>query len=358
MATVMLCTVSGRGQSVAVDASSNKQTIQHKLAYARALCANEAFTMADEVCEEVLALSPDNKTALTYRKAIERSLICPWEQAPRDVLGMPIPAGSQAQDAIAVTQAKLASIILPRVSFDRLSVRDALASLQRESVKRDKTSHLGSRGVSISLHRFPPSIPPTSYQVYDNTKVSLQLHNIPLLEVLKYVATQCARRVEVGADQVWLVPYFMDSFGGLIKAEFHARPEQLGLDGKEASPPVSNDSSDAVNPAGTVNVQAYLESKGVQFPAGASATYEPATDKLVTWNLVDELVMTRGILDQTGSPSFKQPSFPSTSLTPNNACARAAAGMTIDNSHHQAAIPLPVGLKMINVWTVSRFAFF
>lgn len=227
--------------------------------------------------------------------------------------------------------AKLNRIIIPNLNLDDTTIRDAVNYLRQLSVKYDTMeTNPEKRGVNIflKLAQAPagaagtgsdilPPLPATPDQpaataaavpgatpaaaantapaATEDTRITLDLNNIPLYEALRYVASLAGLKIKIDPVAVSLVP-LTDVSNELITKEYKVPPNFIPK--KEAAPAASQNTgfgagvaTDANTPRINVtqSAQEYLSGLGVQFPEGASAQYIPAGSKLVVRNTQDNI---------------------------------------------------------------------
>ena len=160
-----------------------------------------------------------------------------------------------------------------------------------------------------------------------NTRISLTLSNIPLLTALGYVAQQASLKVKVEQYAVSLVP-FSENTDILVTREFRVPPNFIsntsapvtlgnsaldqgavtaGAGGASGTRDVTNVGTQVIN---RQDAETYLKSTGVQFPAGASATYLPSTSKLIVRNTQENIDLVEALVNE-GSNVPKQVSIES-----------------------------------------------
>ena len=151
-------------------------------------------------------------------------------------------ARTPEQEASARIRNKLTGIILPRIEFRSTSLSNAVEFLRQESVRLDPEPDPQARGVNLIL-RLPAvsqAASPTSGAGTDggsgaavaavpsaNTRVTLSLSRVPLLEALKYVASQAGLKLKVEPYAVSLVPLTENS-DVLVTRTFRVPPELVG----------------------------------------------------------------------------------------------------------------------------------
>jgi general secretion pathway protein D len=213
-------------------------------------------------------------------------------------------------------------------------------------------------------------------------RITVTLDNIPLGEALRYVANQAGLKVKVEPYAVAVIPLTEQS-NDLITKRYHVPPEffggpldvgyyigssvgggnvagggQTGYTGTSEAPPVSENvidkqavsfqstagvgygasgTSQATQLQGTsttrqtltndrqlvgrADAKTMLQSMGVSFPGGASATFWPHSGTLIVRNTQDNLDMVDALVDQANSSAPKQVSIESkfVEINQNNA---------------------------------------
>ena len=187
---------------------------------------------------------------------------------------------------------KLQEIIIPQLALQDESVRDAVDKLQKKSRQLDTTETDPSlKGVNIVL-----KLDPNKESVDGGTKINLTLSDLPLGEALKYVASAANLKVKIEPYAVAIVP-LSDTTETLISKEYKVPPNFISSASSSSSS--SGSSTGIPDASGTVGVSGakdFLQSQGVTFPVGATATYLASSSKLLVKNtqanldLIDSLV--------------------------------------------------------------------
>lgn len=187
---------------------------------------------------------------------------------------------------------KLQEIRIPQLSLSDESVRDAVEKLQKKSRTLDTTeTDPAKRGVNIVL-----KLDPTKEAVDGGTKINLSLNDLPLGEALKYIASAANLKVKIEPYAVAIVP-LSEPTETLISKEYKVPPgfitSSSATSGSGAPTPAT---PGLPQTTGKTGAKESLESQGVTFPAGASATYLASSSKLLVKNtqanldLIDSLV--------------------------------------------------------------------
>jgi general secretion pathway protein D len=203
---------------------------------------------------------------------------------------------------------RLNRIIIPRVDFRDTTIRQAVGFLQQRSRDLDTTeSDQDRRGVNIVL-KLPTTPAPASDTEGSNvtptpssdSRITLNLTNVPLYEALRYVATLSGLKVKVEPFAVSLVP-LSEPTDTLEQREFKVPPGFIA-ETSQASDPLAvagRQSLDSSAPrlSARQNARVFLESQGVEFPSGASANFIPGSSRLVVRNTVSNLDLIESLVD-------------------------------------------------------------
>ncbi len=176
---------------------------------------------------------------------------------------------------------KLDEIIVPRINFTDATVREAVEYLRQRSEALDTEGpETGERGVNIVLKLD---------QAAASQTVTIDLANLPLREALSYITNLANLKFKVEPYAVLIVPV-NEPTDILITKEYRVPP------GFITSTPSAGGGGGEMGAAGRSTAKDFLESQGVQFPAGASANFLASSSRLIVRNsqenldLVDALV--------------------------------------------------------------------
>lgn len=185
---------------------------------------------------------------------------------------------------------KLQEIRIPQLSLSDESVSDAVNKLQKKSRSLDTTeTDPAKKGVNIVL-----KLDPSKESLDGGTKINLQLNDLPLGEALKYIASAANLKVKIEPYAVAIVP-LSEPTETLIQKQYKVPPSFLAGTSSSGSSAASS-TPGLPGTAGKLGAKDFLESQGVNFPAGASATYLASSSKLLVKNtqanldLIDSLV--------------------------------------------------------------------
>ncbi len=222
--------------------------------------------------------------------------------------------GTEEQSRVALNNRKLDSIIIPRINFSDTSIREALEFLKQESARRDPNpAQAGQpKGVNIVLDVMAAGNIPDSGGAdtgagsasLASTPITVDLSEVPLRTALDYVTKLAGLKYRVDPFAILVVP-INAQVDTLITKEYRVPANFL------TTPMGDSGAGGAVNPLlttggtsggtsvsarGTPTARAILESQGVTFPQGASATYFPSSSRLIVKNtqanldLIDQIV--------------------------------------------------------------------
>lgn len=266
------------------------------------------YDRSAQVYEEVLRVDPTNKAArrgmevvaqqradyarAAYdeaRAAMLSEVDGAWELRVRPMTAMPDdlePGGATGTGRMLLSN-KLERIILPVVDFDGVNIREALDFLRQQSVERD-TFELdpANRGINFVLEIGGPES--ESARGILATEINLQLKNVPLSQVLKYI-NEITRTVY--SPQDWAVairPAGADS-SDMITRTYQVPPDFLtagggaGGDAPADDPFGGDDAAEGLIPQ-RLSALEVLKQQGVAFPEGASANFNAGDSTLRVLN--------------------------------------------------------------------------
>ncbi len=197
-----------------------------------------------------------------------------------------------------ITQ-KLRSIIFPHVDFAGATLEEVVELLRVRSHDLDPEG----KGVSFVI-----SVPPDA-----RTKpIALNLYNVPMDEILRYVSEMCGVAYKV--DEHAVIFLSMDERNSaIISRTFRVPPDFIqSSPGAGAPAGGGNDPFAAQNPApggGLVfrrmGAKEFLESRGVTFPEGTTASYSAATNTLMVRNTLLNMETVEMIVEQAAKASPK-----------------------------------------------------
>jgi general secretion pathway protein D len=192
---------------------------------------------------------------------------------------------------------KLRTLIFPKVEFEGATLDEVVELL------RVRSHDLDPQGKGIS---FVISVPPEAR----NKPVSLNLRNVPMDELLRYVGDMCGVTYKVDEHAVIFMS-LSDRNNAIISRSFRVPPDFIqnspvadpgaGMGAAPAEDPF------AAKPAGNgrsdliirrMGAREFLEGRGLTFPEGTSASYNAATNTLTVRNTITNMDLVESIVEQ------------------------------------------------------------
>ncbi len=189
-----------------------------------------------------------------------------------------------------ITQ-KLRTLIMPQVELAGVTLEEATELLRVRSRDLDPEG----RGVSFIIN-----VPPEAR----NKPISLTLFNVPLEEVLRYVSEGAGVNYKVDEHAVIFVSV-SDRNSAVISRAFRVPPDFI-QNSPVGTPPAGGgaDPFASQTPANNALVvrrmgaREFLEGRGVTFPEGSSASFNPATSTLTVRNTVENMEAVELLVEQ------------------------------------------------------------
>ena len=185
---------------------------------------------------------------------------------------------------------KLDTIIIPRIDFTDSSIKEALDFIKKRASDLDEGDS-DNKGINIVL-KLPPDSPDAAYPI------TLSLSDVPLREALRYVTEAANLKIKIETHAVVVVPA-TENTDVLITKEYKVPPGFITATPGSAPAPVSGVAAGSQSVIAARSIaKDFLETQGVEFPAGASANYISLTSRLIVKNtqanleLIDALVET------------------------------------------------------------------
>ncbi|MBC8001478.1 MAG: type II and III secretion system protein [Opitutaceae bacterium] len=249
----------------------------------------------------------------------------------------------------AAIEAKLNRIIIPKVDFREATVRSAIDFLKQKSRDLDpEPDPSKQKGVNIVLKLessasavpitapvapvevaipgletpaapVAPVAPATPLINPSEARITLQLTNVPLMEVLRYITSLANLKIKIEPYAVAVVPA-SEPTDALYTKEYKVPPGFIGsvpgggaagggggLGGGGAAGAIAGDAKGTgANIARRAQAREFLEGQGVTFPPGATATYSPSSSRLVVRNTQTNLDLIDSLVDIGGENVPKQ----------------------------------------------------
>jgi general secretion pathway protein D len=192
-----------------------------------------------------------------------------------------------------ITQ-KLRTIIFPKVEFDAATLAEVVELLRVRSRDLDPEG----RGISFVL-----SVPPEAR----DKQVSLNLLNVPMEELLRYVSEMCGVAYKVDEHAVTFVS-ISERNNAIVTRSFRVPPDFIqNSPGADAGAAPPADPFAAQAPAGgggglvirRLGAKDFLEARGVTFPDGTSANYSASNNTLTVRNTIANMETVEMIVEQS-----------------------------------------------------------
>ncbi len=210
-----------------------------------------------------------------------------------------------AAESVSMVEEKLKSIVLPSVDFVETPLREAVANLGELARQADPEG----MGVDIAT---TPELGGFGGEVGD-TPITLKLQNVPLAEALRYTAALANLKYRAETDAVRLIPLSapdQELYTNVYRVPMDflsaAAPGGAGGGGMDpfaapvdafAAVPFSNaqDEGNANQAAARKSAKEVLESYGIVFSKGSSASYNPQTGELIVRNSQDQMELVEAV---------------------------------------------------------------
>ncbi|HUF63160.1 MAG TPA: Amuc_1098 family type IV pilus outer membrane protein [Verrucomicrobiales bacterium] len=204
--------------------------------------------------------------------------------------------GAPASQDIA---AKLTRIIVDQVLFQNATADEALQFLSSRSRDLDLDAPDPSRrGVNFILGAGVDRLQP----------IHLRLQNIPLLEVVRYVARSIGAQYRIEPFAVRFVAAG-ETDDSLLTRTFDVPPDFLStmpLNDGGADPDPFGGGADNQPAFRRLNAQEFLQSNGIAFPEGAYAQYLPSNSRLIVRNTFENLQLVDAMIASGRGQGSKQ----------------------------------------------------
>jgi len=208
---------------------------------------------------------------------------------------------------------KLNKIIIDKMDLEDASIREVVDFLKQKSRQLDNsTDDPKKKGVNIVLKLAsqvpaPASTdgqsaetPPAEAGVTEDTKISIALKNVPLIEAVRYLTELSGLKYKIEPFAVSIIP-LTENTEELVTKEYRVPPGFIPASAVESVPsgplPGGQPAGDAnTRITGRRNATQYFTEQGVPFPTGAFAQYVASGSKLIVRNtqaavdLIDTIV--------------------------------------------------------------------
>jgi general secretion pathway protein D len=267
---------------------------------------NTAAQRGMEKCEKLIAdyhlAARDHTRAKAFTQVDKQ-----WETAVPDTLLTPRLPGASQGSKVPAMASKLRGIIFPRVSFESADLAEVVQFLVAKCREYDQfEADPNKKGVNIILKL-------NGAEQAKLPKITLNLSELPLYQVLDYVADQTGTKWKLADGLVSFSSIV--SAGNKLNTRIFSVPPGF-LSGAPAGDPasVTNDPFASPTPGSSastgiviqkVGAQDFLEKSGIPFPKGASASFDRGNSRLVVTNTDENLDAVEVFVSQIVSKATK-----------------------------------------------------
>jgi len=238
------------------------------------------------VARSRVADSAQNHTRAAMISEVDKAWETPVRRAdlgPAAVIEQPVLTTRGTQSV----NRKLDEIIIPRINFTDATVREAVEYLRQRSAELDLDgADAGNRGVNIVLKLDAAAASQT---------ITIDLSNIPLREALDYITRLANLKTKIEPYAVLIVP-LSEATDTLITKEYRVPP---GFITSLPSGAAAADTGAGGGTAARSTAKDFLESQGVQFPAGASANFLSSSSRLIVRNTQENLDLVDALVENS-----------------------------------------------------------
>jgi len=213
-------------------------------------------------------------------------------------------ADTAANNGSASVGQKLEAIKLPTVQFVDASLSEVVEFLTLRSRQLDTTTtDENRRGISVVVQEAAE---------FGARNVNLSLTNVPLSEVLRYVADQVGMRPVVEAYAVKLIPLTQTN-QSLVTRVFRVPPDFIQSNASDgggaeidpfAAAPTGGGATGQLHKR--LTAKEFLSNQGITFPEGAAADFNPGSSSLMVRNTQDAINIIETMVEQARSRLPKQ----------------------------------------------------
>jgi len=198
------------------------------------------------------------------------------------------PGAPQVSTGFIPVSNKLDRIIIPSVNLQQTSLQEALDFLRVRASENDNTElDPARRGVNITLNLGDPNS--EAAKTIQDQRFDLQLANVPLSQVLKYI-TEITRTIISTDDFAVTIRPVGSATETMVTRTYKVPPDFLSsvgsgpADTATADPFASPSASSSGLLPQRLGAQEALAQKGITFPEGARATFTASTNTLQVTN--------------------------------------------------------------------------
>lgn len=241
-----------------------------------------------------------SKRYLAQRRKVLANVTRTWSEKIEPSIDVPqtVSTDDFVVSDIMKLEKKLGEIRIPELNFTDVDVADAVNYLIDQSRQLDPDG----QGVNIVLKAHPTVLKGATGDAAPSAPASLpgitlSLRDVPLQQVIEYIATLANLQYKVEEHAVFIYP-IEETIEVLQVRSFSVPPTffPAGLTPEKDRSGAITETKVAV---GRIDVRKELEGRGVHFPSnGASAIYLPKSAKLVVRNTLEQLNLIEQLIDR------------------------------------------------------------
>lgn len=270
---------------------------------------NTAAQRGKEQCERMksdYALAARDHTRMRAIREVDAN----WETTVPEANFIPKLPNAVLQEAAVGPTSKLSGLIFPRLRVESAGLDEVVQYLVGQARLIDQIEPDESKkGINIIVNR-------NGLDLARLSPITLDLREVPLREVLNYVAEQSGTRWRL-QDGLVVFSSKAGADGQIIQKSYSVPPgflasaplgESKSAEGDPFAGAGTTDTSGLKNTLKVTKVSAkeFLESSGVPFPPGTGADYNRAANQIVVRNTEANLELVQGIVDQLATKSPRQ----------------------------------------------------
>ncbi len=278
------------------------------------------FDQAEQVFGRVLSIDATNQAArrgmqdLTQHKV--QSLASSHDQARAEMLNevesqweiqpkfdavvpqaVEIESGSLGVEA--GVRAKMKEIVLPVIDLEKVGIEEAIDFLRTQSVALDRLeSDPARKGLNLVLN-VGNDASQLGKQIR-GIRFDLKLRQVSLEQALKYICDATRTHVSIDEYAVNVRPVGTEATE-LVSRTYRVPPDFLSGDAVTSAAPAADPFAERTGVEGVLpkrmSAQEKLQSFGITFPAGASASYNPSSNSLIVRNTLSSHDLVQQLVD-------------------------------------------------------------